>query len=271
VRVYGSAVAGGPAGGTHVDLPGVVRHVHEGRREWSSPIPAQRDDEAAAEATRAAERDAQRKAAQDEKRRLAALRGQRTPGKRRSSPKSDEAKAALAGQTTAERRAFLDDLVRRYRAGETGDQLAAATGRTKTTIYRLLEAEGVERNRRPLVDAATVALVLAELRKGCKVAHVARALSVSEATVRRVRDGDERATTLCERRLLPQERDALRERVVEQYRTGREASPICAEFGIGLSTFYRLLREAGVERNRPRGRRGFTPEALVARGGGAYR
>jgi DNA-binding CsgD family transcriptional regulator len=155
-----------------------------------------------------------------------------------------------------------DELVRRYRAGESCAAIAAATGLRPTTVQGRLKRAGAKlrppgrpASRGPL--GVTDADLVARYRAGESCAAIGEATGLSRTTVhgRLRRAGVELRRGAEARR--HERLDLPVAGILERYRAGESAEAIGRSLGIAGQTVRRRLAEAGIERRRTR--RGRAP------------
>jgi DNA invertase Pin-like site-specific DNA recombinase len=149
-----------------------------------------------------------------------------------------------------------EELVRRYRAGETVAMLAAATGVSRTPLYRRLKGAGVKPRPPGRLSSAgglgaTDADLVARYRAGetCKVIEAAMDLSGSAVRRRLKRAGVEMrwagGRPSYGRYELPVAE------IIDRYRAGESTRTIGRLLDVSERTVHQRLIEAGVERRRP--------------------
>lgn len=116
-------------------------------------------------------------------------------------------------------------VLERYAAGESGEAIAAALGRSKRRVYRLLRERSVLRS-----PGRT---------RGTRDVRQASAEPAPEAP------------TSAEREILPA---ALAEQVLARYAAGEAPQAMAVALGVPASRIYRFLRERGVLRSRSEAR-----------------
>ncbi|WP_088289829.1 helix-turn-helix domain-containing protein [Kineosporia sp. A_224] len=245
MRIYGNA--GNVITATRsVDLPTVARPRPASwpavvrQRATVSPI-APSADEAS---TREAERTAGRAAAEDARARQQRLRGKRT---RATPPPQRTPRTPPAPRP--ERVALVDELRRRWMAGESQEAIARALGVSTSTVQRLRRTEGVQA-RRPAVDSAEVVRLYVD--EHLALEDVAARLTCSTSSVRyrlRAAGVPTRAPGHNTRETTPDVRAAA----LARYAAGEPLSRICTDLDVGESSLARWRREAGLPA-RPRGR-----------------
>jgi DNA-binding CsgD family transcriptional regulator len=154
-------------------------------------------------------------------------------------------------------RLSIDEMIRRYRAGETLAMLAAATGLRLTAIYRRLKGAGVKLRppgRRPSTGGlgATDADLVARYRAGETCKLIAAATGLSESVVRRRL---RRAGVEMRQGGVPEgfgRHDLPVAQIVERYRAGESTYAIGRALGVSNWTVRQRLIEAGIAR-RPAG------------------
>jgi hypothetical protein len=149
-----------------------------------------------------------------------------------------------------------DELVRRYRAGESCPAIGAATGLNRTTVQRRLKSAGVAlrpagwprgRRRRDVEDSD----LIARYRGGETLAVIAAATGLNRAAVhyRLKRAGVELRRGGKARgygRL-----DLPVAAIIERYRAGESTCAIGRSLGVSAQAIRERLIEAGVERRPP--------------------
>ena len=156
------------------------------------------------------------------------------------------------------------DLYNRYRAGETGTAIAAATGLSESTVYGRLRRAGVEMRQGGVPKGhgradLPVAEIVGRYRAGESTRAIGRSLGVSDWTVRKrlIEAGVARRPAGTHRRGV--KRRAIEEFLGRPEAEGMTQQEIAEACGAGQSQVPRTARRAGLPR-RTRGRPALGPD-----------
>ena len=130
------------------------------------------------------------------------------------------------------------EIIRRYKAGESGDTIGKALGVSGRTILHRLRELGIPRRYKIKLDTASI---VKQYESGKKVADIAKSLNVSENTIlNRLNEGG------VELRRGPR-RMYNDVEICRMYQEGMSVSDIKAKTGAhNVATFYAILKRNGV-------------------------
>jgi transposase len=153
-----------------------------------------------------------------------------------------------------------DEVVARYRAGDSLAKLAAAYDTSANTIKRLLEKHGEQRRPahhgltqtplhlrgdRGVVESLPASKIISEYRDGASLAKLAQSYEVSINAIRRLMDahGEPRRSSEAHKslpRVLDGEKEA---EIIRRHLNGESLRVIAAAVGLSKNTVWRIVQD----------------------------
>lgn len=162
------------------------------------------------------------------------------------------------------------ELVERYEAGETMDQLALALGYGSNGIRYRLQKAGAKIRPVPTGRFSTVdpAEIVRMYRAGNTMSAISKTLGASTATVQRALKDAEvavRPRSSYPTREWERPKIDLPAAAIEQYVAGASLAEVCRVYGVSQAVLDRHLGEAGIKARRAARRPTIVPDEVVTR------